>query len=598
VIRPLLFCFASLAVLAAIPVAAAAAPSGNDARHPSDSLPAQLSEADRIRDRALFSAIKEQRWTDARALMKAMDEKDILRPVALSETYLSKSSPRVELFDLLSLLNTANWLPEAEQLGRLAQKRGAQTLPELPQVQKLVWLGAAPRREYIATVKTDLAAQALGTQILPLIKADNPTAAEPLIDAAASMLSPEGLTEWRQRVAWSYYIENDDGNARRLATRALESGVSGDWRVQAHWTIGLAAWRQNDCHAAATSFSNVAALAGNADMRSAGAYWAARAFMVCGEPAKVENLLRTAARADETFYGLMARETLGMPMATASGRFTDSDWAVLKNSPAARAAIALTEIGETGLADQALRRQAQIGGDAQYAALLRLSSALDLPATQLWLAHNGPAGKQPASFARFPAPKWKPDGGWRVDPSLVYAHTLQESGFRADAVSSAGAMGLMQVRPGTAGDVAGGIVNSAQLYTPSTNMEYGQRYLEQLRDMSATGGLLPKVMAAYNAGPAPVDRWNSQVHDGGDPLLFIESLPYYETRAYVNIVMRNYWMYQIQAKGSADCLTGMAQGLWPRFPGAKGTALVRITQNRTLTAPPVSGSSGSSAGAD
>ena len=64
----------------------------------------------------------------------------------------------------------------------------------------------------------------------------------------------------------------------------------------------------------------------------------------------------------------------------------------------------------------------------------------------------------------------------------------------------------------------------------------------------------------------------------GDPLLFMESLPYYETRAYVNIVMRNYWMYQIQGKGSADCLTGMAQGLWPTFPTSKGMKLVRMNK--------------------
>jgi hypothetical protein len=85
-------------------------------------------------------------------------------------------------------------------------------------------------------------------------------------------------------------------------------------------------------------------------------------------------------------------------------------------------------------------------------------------------------------------------------------------------------------------------------------------------------------MAAYNAGPLPVERWNSEVKDKGDPLLFIESLPYYETRAYVNIVMRNYWMYQIQAKGEADCLTGMAQGMWPTFPNAKGVKLVRLSK--------------------
>jgi hypothetical protein len=147
------------------------------------------------------------------------------------------------------------------------------------------------------------------------------------------------------------------------------------------------------------------------------------------------------------------------------------------------------------------------------------------------------------------------------------------------------------VRPGTAGDV--GLSNASQLFVPSTNMEYGQRYLESLRDMSATGGLLPKVMAAYNAGPLPVDRWNTQVHDKGDPLLFMESLPYYETRAYVNIVMRNYWMYQIQAKGSADCLTGMAQGMWPTFPNAKGVKLVRLSKADGRGSPNVSAGGGS-----
>jgi soluble lytic murein transglycosylase len=538
-----------------------------------------VKDSDGARYRAIFAALRAQQWGDAKAQILALDEGDPIRPLALSELYLSKGSPRVELFDVLDLLNKASWLPKADQLQRLAQKRGAQILPDLPQVQKLVWLGAAPRRQYVATVRTDLAAQALGAHILPRIKADDPAGAEALLTAAETTLSPEGLVEWRQRVAWSYYIENDDANARRMAAKALEGAPGGDWTVQAYWTSGLAAWRQKDWKAAAPAFANVSAMAGNDDMRAAGAYWAARAYMVGGEPAKVETLLRLAARVQETFYGLLARETLGMPLGAAqqTARFGDDDWDSLRSSPNARAAVALEAIGERDMADQLVRYQARLGGSAQYGALLRLSAALNMPETQLWLAHNGPAGKQPASFARFPAPKWTPDGGWRVDPALVFAHTLQESGFRANAVSSAGAMGLMQVRPGTAGDV--GMTAASQLFVPSTNMEYGQRYLEQLRDMSATGGLLPKVMAAYNAGPVPVERWNSQVKDGGDPLLFIESLPYYETRAYVNIVMRNYWMYQIQAKGMAECLTGMAQGMWPRFPTARGTGLVRLGAN-------------------
>src|SRR5690606_2557256 len=223
-------------------------------------------------------------------------------------------------------------------------------------------------------------------------------------------LTPEGLTEVRQRVAWAYYIENDDSNARRMAAKALEARSGGDWTVQAHWTAGLAAWRQNDCTAAAPSFANVAALAGNADMRAAGAYWAARAYMVCGQPEKVENLLKVAARSDETFYGLLSRETLGLPLggAAAGAHFGDAEWQQLSASPYARAAIVFASIGQSGKADEALRYQAKLGGAAQYDALLRLAGSLNLPATQLWLAHNGPAGKQPESFARFPVPDWKP----------------------------------------------------------------------------------------------------------------------------------------------------------------------------------------------
>ncbi|WCP11709.1 Endo-type membrane-bound lytic murein transglycosylase A [Sphingobium sp. AntQ-1] len=570
------FALIAMGLAAALPAKAETAPS-----IPTLSMqnsPLQLGDGDKARYRAIFSALQAQQWSEAKAMIAALDAQDAVRPLALSELYLAKGSPRVELFDLLDLINKAAWLPKADQLSRLAQKRGATILPDLPQIQKMVWLGSAPRRQYVAAIKTDALAQALAGQIQTYVKNDDPAGAEGLLATGEAGLTSEGLTEVRQRVAWAYYIENDDVNARRMAVSALETRTGGDWTVQAHWTNGLASWRQNDCRTAAPAFANVAALAGDSDMRAAGAYWASRAYMVCGEAEKVAAYLKQAARSDETFYGLLARESLGLPMQAAAlvSRFSDIDWGVLKGSPNVHAAIALSAIGDNGRADEILRYQAKIGGPAQYDALLRLAGALSLPATQLWLAHNGPAGKQPASFARFPAPNWRPDGGWRVDPSLIYAHTLQESGFRSDVVSSAGARGLMQVRPGTAGDV--GLTNASQLFVPSTNMEYGQRYLESLRDMSATGGLLPKVMAAYNAGPQPVDRWNTQVHDKGDPLLFMESLPYYETRAYVNIVMRNYWMYQIQAKGSADCLTGMAQGMWPTFPNAKGVKLVRLSK--------------------
>jgi soluble lytic murein transglycosylase len=135
----------------------------------------------------------------------------------------------------------------------------------------------------------------------------------------------------------------------------------------------------------------------------------------------------------------------------------------------------------------------------------------------------------------------------------------------------------MQVMPGTARDIArsrGTVLGS--LTNPSTNLEYGQTFIETIRDQDVTGGMLPKVIAAYNAGPTPVGVWNARTRDNGDPLLYIESIPYWETRAYVTIIMRNYWMYQIQAGDETTSMAALSQGMWPRFPGLPGARMVRL----------------------
>ena len=111
---------------------------------------------------------------------------------------------------------------------------------------------------------------------------------------------------------------------------------------------------------------------------------------------------------------------------------------------------------------------------------------------------------------------------------------------------------------------------------PAFNLEYGQSYLEQLRDGGICGGLLHKVIAAYNAGPGNVQKWNERNRNTADPLLFIEAIPFAETRGYVAIVLRNYWMYQRNSGAASASLKAMAQGLWPKFPGMPGKTAVRV----------------------
>ncbi|RYD63001.1 MAG: lytic transglycosylase domain-containing protein, partial [Sphingomonadales bacterium] len=149
----------------------------------------------------------------------------------------------------------------------------------------------------------------------------------------------------------------------------------------------------------------------------------------------------------------------------------------------------------------------------------------------------------------------------------------------AEIRSAAGAMGLMQVKTLAAIDVGrrkGVTYVASDLTKPSVNMEIGQSYLEQLRDQAFTGGLLPKVIAAYNAGPTPVQAWNAASKDGGDPLLYIESIPYWETRGYVMTVLRNYWMYENQEARKSASREALTQGLWPRFPGMPGATSVKL----------------------
>lgn len=544
-------------------------------------LPLQLDAEQRAGYRAVFASIRDQKWQDAQLQLDSL-KPGPLHAIARAELLTAKGSPKADLDPLVKLLADAPELPQARQIATMAAARGGIGLPPLPEARALAWIDGAPARKRARSlVAGDMIAAELAIRMQPLIKDDRGAEAQALLESTVG-LSPDSLIEWQRKVAWMYFLAGDDGNARAMAAKA--GAGYGDFAVEAVWVGALAAWRQHDCAAAGSAFESVAARAGDTELRAAGLFWAARADMQCARPDKVENRLKNAAQYRETFYGLLARQSLGIRDAAprAPAISAASDWQMLARRPNVRVATALVEIGENGLADEVIRQQARIGDPSEYPALVRLTAALDLPGTLVWLSHNGPAGATPPVEARFPSPNWAPDGGWRVDKALVFAHTLQESRFRTDVVSPAGAYGLMQVMPRAATDIArrqGRSFDRSALSRPGTNFEVGQSYLEQLRDQHCTDGLLPKVIAAYNAGPGPVEAWNAASRDGGDPLLYIESIPYWETRGYVTTVLRNYWMYEAQTGKPAVSRSALSQGLWPRFPGLPGATAVRLTSS-------------------
>ncbi|WP_435417444.1 lytic transglycosylase domain-containing protein [Parerythrobacter aurantius] len=551
------------------------------ARAERNNIPELLSNGDKAYYRDLFGAIDDERWDAVRTLLRDRPDGP-LHQVALAEFYLHANSPKVELPQIQAWLAQGSRLPMAEQIASLGMKRGLLAAPYLPEEQGFVRQPYITKRISPSTVQDGTMPGSIRSAILERIKNDDPDGARLLLDGIDASLSSEARAEWRQRVAWSYYIENQDAAALGIA-RTVGEGGSGSWVAEGEWVAGLAAWRLGDCREAADSFRRAASLAANPELGAAAHYWASRALVRCREPEKASEQLRGAARMDETLYGMLAREQLGQKLSDRGGTpdLSPDDWQRLRVNDNVRAAVALAEIGRDDLSDEILRHEARIGNPGEFDALSRLARELGLPSTQLWMAHNVPRGGKQEPALRFPAPKWKPIDGWQVDPALAYAHTLQESVFQTKAVSPAGARGLMQIMPAAAQDHAArlGVRGSASdLAKPEVNLAFGQRHLQMLRDSAATQGLLPKIMAAYNAGLSPISRWNSEVNDQGDALLYMESIPYWETRGYVAIVMRNYWMYERQADADSSSRKALAEGKWPTFPGITGGSGVLVAR--------------------
>ena len=335
------------------------------------SCPAQLTPTERDGYRAVFAALRAQDWANAAGRLDGMHDGP-LHNLARAMLYTMPGSPRVELPPILDLLARAPELPQADDLARLARARGAEDLPNLPVAQRLYGLTGQPRRARPRPIRGDPVADQLEPLIQPLIRDDHGPEAEALLNTRIAELTDEARTAFQQRIAWVYFLNGMDAEARRIADLA-RSGPT-EYAVNAEWVSGLAAWRMGDYAAAADHFASVATRSSDVELIAAGDYWAARAETAGGHPERVQARLRAAARLGETFYGLLAQSALAVHHAPADmTTFTEADWQALSNLRNVRAAIALSEIGEDDLAASLIRRQAAIGNPRDHEHLIHLA---------------------------------------------------------------------------------------------------------------------------------------------------------------------------------------------------------------------------------
>jgi soluble lytic murein transglycosylase len=516
--------------------------------------------------REIFADEQTGHFSAAKKLANELSDRSLIGYVE-AEHLLSLPAKRVHLADLMDWLAEYDDLAIAERIRALAEKRNRKhriEIATLPVTHRRG--GGYEDLDLPDPPMASDAGRAAQAQIESAIHAGQPAQAEAVLDQLIgdSSAPVSDIARLSQRVTASYVAEGQDDAALRVA-----SGVTGTDRAAApllDWDEGLAAYRLGKYDDAAQQFESLAQVGSVPGYtRSAAAFWAARAHLKAGDPLRVVTLLTAATREQPTFYGLLAERLLGQQTQAgfAEPVLDSASLDALMQVPAAHRAVALWQIGRTqdisAEMDRALGAIDLSEGPA-YAALAR---RLDLPNLELRACETA-ASRGVMLTGLFPVPRYAPQGGYHVDPSLVLAFTRAESRFQADAVSGAGARGLMQIMPGTAAHMVGTVPSDKQLEDPSYNLGLGQRYLTEL--LSQLNGNLIELAAAYNAGPGSLTRWmGSRAATLDDPLLFIESLPAPETRNYIKHVLTYYWLYSRRSGEDAPTLDTTAAGRWPTY---------------------------------
>lgn len=370
----------------------------------------------------------------------------------------------------------------------------------------------------------------------------------------------------------------------RLAALSAIKPLKGDGYVDhlgrrsapANFYRGLALWKQQDYRAALSQFRQAATKDKLSPWHLAAAqYWAYRAAVKLNDSAAAHASLTAAAMHGTTFYGQLANAQLGNRHALIATRpYVPS---ALRALPAIQRAQALALVNERERAEDELRLLAMTLDVSERPAVLTLAAEMGLANLQVRLGALRALGAEEKIFAAYPMPAWLVNAQHMVDPALLLAMARQESSFRDEVKSHMGAVGMMQMLPSTARHVERSLSASSltlasneeniplsqQLDDPGVNVRLGAEYVLLLARQPMVKQSLIQLIAAYNAGPGTVQGWQKLAQGVDDPLLYIESIPYPETRNYVMQVLAHQWVYQSLMGQDASGRDALTRGAWP-----------------------------------
>lgn len=551
----------------------------------SQTLPDVLRDGDVVLYRKILEAQEAADWPTADKLIGALSDRQLVGHI-LAHRYLQ--TPYKATYDELR-----RWLlafmdqTEAPRLYALAQSRkpktGGPALPKLKQNASFDRSGDEDmswRDKPYTSAHPGKGWPALAAKLKRVDTADEARDALHLLAAAEEAVDPVLLDQARARLAQLLFLAGQDSTALTAASAAARSA---DKVPDAAWTGGLAAWRLGRKTDALGFFAQVWDSPAASDWTKAGAaFWAYRSAKATGKTVEADQWLNRAAEAPYTYYGLLARRTLQWDISLdwELPSLAARDLASLKRFPGVTRALALTQIGLKSRAEAELR-----------AVLPRLPADLYLP--MLTLAERGGSPGLAMSLAGgiqrvrgerydaglYPIPHWTPRQGFAVNPALLYAIARHESHFTVGAKNPSGARGLLQIMPETASAMArkGGDEDDARdLGDPTVNMTLGQRLAATLLRHDLVNGNLLRFSVGYSAGIGQLDKMlkgegttkAAMTAATRDPLLFVESIPYVESRNFTKRLLANYWIYQKRLNQPTDSLTALAAGKIPSYrPG-------------------------------
>ena len=387
---------------------------------------------------------------------------------------------------------------------------------------------------------------------------------------------------WLEQALFSagnmYLLKRDYDRAIDCFRELQQRFPNGGRAPYAHWKASWLAFRQGRTDEARQGFENQIALYPDSAEIPAALYWRARLAEEDGNPAMARAFYQKLTdRFRNYYYAEFGRQRLkGLP---SGGGPTEAPphYALLDRVSALSGAGRITAaeppddnlrferarlLSNGGLADMA-GRELQAAASQEdgtwappemarvYQDGGRYDRGIEIMkrATPNYFAVDIPDLPRPYWEALFPKAYWTDLRKYSVlnglDPYLVASLIRQESEFNALALSRANAVGLMQLLPKTGKTVAKQVklkgYSAPQLYTPAVNLELGTRYFKDMVDKY--NGQFEYALAAYNAGSDRVGDWLGQGHYR-DPQEFVESIPFTETREYVQAILRNANVYR------------------------------------------------------